>query len=216
MHDVLPSRRRYGSSSSIKSRSAGSVWLPRDSYADARGDGAFQALDRRSDRYCRKRDVYLRRSQWRQSYACDRKVRPVVFAPPWRTACCTTRPSGFGIRVRCFVMSARRKVGTGSSIRSVSRPMAWPAPISTPSLSSITARIWQALGIPGLELQINTLGTAAESVSPTARAVGRLFRIADADILDEDSRRRLGHNPLRILDSKNPDMREHAGCRRRR
>ena len=70
----------------------------------------------------------------------------------------------------------------------------------------ITARIWQALGIPGLELQLNTLGTSAE------RAVYRRELVAyfeaHHELLDEDSKRRLLSNPLRILDSKNEHMRE--------
>lgn len=69
----------------------------------------------------------------------------------------------------------------------------------------VTARIWQALGIPGLELQINTLGTAAERVAYRELLVD--YFNANVDTLDEDSQRRLVTNPLRILDSKNPDMR---------
>jgi histidyl-tRNA synthetase len=69
----------------------------------------------------------------------------------------------------------------------------------------MTARIWRALAIPGLELQLNTLGTQQE------RAVYRDELVAyfedHLDQLDEDSRRRLHSNPLRILDSKNPEMR---------
>ena len=64
-------------------------------------------------------------------------------------------------------------------------------------------RLWQRLGLE-VELQINSLGDAAE------RAVYRDHLVdyfqANADQLDDDSRRRLESNPLRILDSKNPDM----------
>ncbi|MCF6354743.1 MAG: histidine--tRNA ligase [Candidatus Polarisedimenticolaceae bacterium] len=70
----------------------------------------------------------------------------------------------------------------------------------------ITHRIWQALGLnDGLELQLNSLGTAAERLA--YREVLVQYLTANQDQLDEDSRRRLGGNPLRILDSKNPDMR---------
>lgn len=70
----------------------------------------------------------------------------------------------------------------------------------------ITHRIWQALGLnDGLELQLNSLGTAAERLAYRETLVQYLT--ANQDQLDEDSRRRLGGNPLRILDSKNPDMR---------
>ncbi|MFC1602737.1 histidine--tRNA ligase [Pseudomonadota bacterium] len=71
----------------------------------------------------------------------------------------------------------------------------------------ITHRIWQALGLSdGLELQINSLGTSEERLAYRELLVEYLS--SNQDQLDEDSRRRLGGNPLRILDSKNPDMRE--------
>ncbi len=70
----------------------------------------------------------------------------------------------------------------------------------------MSARIWAELGISRLTLEINSLG------SPDARATYRdalvaYFEGARGD-LDEDSVRRLDSNPLRILDSKNPDMRD--------
>ena len=81
-----------------------------------------------------------------------------------------------------------------------------PGPDIDTEVILITARIWQALGIPGLQLQLNTLGTTDERASYRAELVAYLE--AHAQVLDEDSRRRLRSNPLRILDSKNPDMRE--------
>ena len=71
----------------------------------------------------------------------------------------------------------------------------------------ITRRIWQVLGLnDGLELQINSLGTAVERTAYRQQLVEYLK--SHYDQLDEDSRRRLESNPLRILDSKNPDMQE--------
>jgi histidyl-tRNA synthetase len=70
----------------------------------------------------------------------------------------------------------------------------------------ITARLWKALGIDGLELQLNSLGTAEERAAYRQELVAYFERHHDA--LDEDSRRRLHSNPLRILDTKNPDMAE--------
>lgn len=70
----------------------------------------------------------------------------------------------------------------------------------------MTARIWRLLGIRHVSLQINSLGTADARTRYRATLAdyfrGHLAR------LDEDSRRRLDRNPLRILDSKNPDMAE--------
>jgi len=71
---------------------------------------------------------------------------------------------------------------------------------------AITRRFWQALGLEGLQLQINTLGTADERLVYRERLVDYLS--AHKDLLDEESQRRLQTNPLRILDSKNPRMGE--------
>ncbi len=68
----------------------------------------------------------------------------------------------------------------------------------------ITARLWRELGIEGLELQLNTLGTAEERSRYRQHLVD--YFQSRIDELDEDSRRRLEGNPLRILDTKNPDM----------
>ncbi len=68
----------------------------------------------------------------------------------------------------------------------------------------MTARMWDRLGLKDAVLQINSLGT------PAARAAYRTALVAwlreHEAALDDDSRRRLESNPLRILDSKNPDM----------
>jgi histidyl-tRNA synthetase len=68
----------------------------------------------------------------------------------------------------------------------------------------LTARLWRELNIESaLELQINSLGTAEERVAYRDALVSYLNNFYDD--LDEDSQRRLATNPLRILDSKNPD-----------
>ena len=66
-------------------------------------------------------------------------------------------------------------------------------------------RLWQKLGIRNkVCLQLNSLGTIAERIA--YREVLVDYFEQHKDILDEDSQRRLHTNPLRILDSKNPDM----------
>ncbi len=70
----------------------------------------------------------------------------------------------------------------------------------------MTARLWKRLGLPDIALQINTLGSCADRVRHRARLVH--FLEQHVDILDEDSRRRLHTNPLRVLDSKNPALQE--------
>src|SRR5699024_1077849 len=71
---------------------------------------------------------------------------------------------------------------------------------------ALAARLFRALGIGGLRLEINTLGTPAERAA-WRDALHAYFSAHQAE-LDEDSRRRLERNPLRILDSKNPAMQE--------
>ncbi|OOZ44914.1 histidine--tRNA ligase [Solemya velum gill symbiont] len=68
----------------------------------------------------------------------------------------------------------------------------------------MTASLWQALGIDGLELQINSLGTSEERSLYREELVK--FLRQHEEKLDDDSKRRLETNPLRVLDSKNPDV----------
>ncbi|MGI9238519.1 MAG: histidine--tRNA ligase [Woeseiaceae bacterium] len=68
----------------------------------------------------------------------------------------------------------------------------------------MSARLWQRLGISRIELQINSLGTP-DSRRRYREALVAYFNGVKSQ-LDEDSIRRLEQNPLRILDSKNPDM----------
>ncbi|MEJ2508956.1 MAG: histidine--tRNA ligase [Gammaproteobacteria bacterium] len=71
----------------------------------------------------------------------------------------------------------------------------------------ITARLWRLLGLyDEVRLQLNSLGSVEARAAYRERLVE--YFEAHADALDEDSRRRLHSNPLRILDSKNPQMQE--------
>jgi len=70
----------------------------------------------------------------------------------------------------------------------------------------MTARLWKLLGLSGIELQLNTLGTSEDRARHRARLIQYLE--GHADLLDEDAKRRLHSNPLRILDSKNPAMQD--------
>ena len=73
-------------------------------------------------------------------------------------------------------------------------------------LIAMTARLWRQLGITRVKLQLNSLGTA-ESRKAYRDLLVAYFRSHEAK-LDADSKRRLEGNPLRILDSKNPELRE--------
>ena len=68
----------------------------------------------------------------------------------------------------------------------------------------LTARLWKALGLKGVTLQINSLGSTQARLAYREVLIA-YFEKYQAE-LDEDSQRRLHSNPLRILDSKNPAM----------
>lgn len=70
----------------------------------------------------------------------------------------------------------------------------------------LTQRLWRTLGLAGLRLEVNSLGEAEERAAYRTELVAYLE--AHHCHLDEDSRRRLLTNPLRVLDSKNPELRE--------
>jgi histidyl-tRNA synthetase len=80
----------------------------------------------------------------------------------------------------------------------------YPGPDVDAELIALTARLWRTLGIDRLRLQLNSLGTP-ESRRAYREILVSYFRGHEAR-LDADSRRRLEGNPLRILDSKNPEM----------
>jgi histidyl-tRNA synthetase len=68
----------------------------------------------------------------------------------------------------------------------------------------LASALWDALGLKDVRLEINSLGQPGERKQHRAELIAYLER--HADLLDEDARRRLHSNPLRILDTKNPAM----------
>ena len=76
--------------------------------------------------------------------------------------------------------------------------------IATPDIDveviAIAAQLWRRLGVSGFRLQLNSLGTPASRAAYRAALVEYLSKYESS--LDEDSKRRLGSNPLRVLDSK--------------
>ncbi|SCY22008.1 histidyl-tRNA synthetase [Nitrosospira sp. Nl5] len=73
-------------------------------------------------------------------------------------------------------------------------------------LIAMCAELWRKLGISDVRLEIGTLGSTESRALHRARLIRYLERHLGK--LDEDARRRLHSNPLRILDSKNSEMRE--------
>ena len=82
----------------------------------------------------------------------------------------------------------------------------FPGPDIDFEMILLTGRIWKALNLSPLQLELNSLGSP-ESRKEYKRQLQDYFNDHQKE-LDEDSLRRLGRNPLRILDSKNPDLQE--------
>lgn len=80
----------------------------------------------------------------------------------------------------------------------------FPGPELDAELILLADSLWKILGLDGVRLEINSLG------QPNDRKAHRNALISyfekNIDLLDDDARRRLYSNPLRILDTKNPDM----------
>lgn len=68
----------------------------------------------------------------------------------------------------------------------------------------MTARLWKLLGIEDVALEINTLGSSEARARYRQKLI--VYFEQNMDVLDEDAKRRLHSNPLRILDTKNPAM----------
>lgn len=68
----------------------------------------------------------------------------------------------------------------------------------------MTARLWQALGLDRLRLEINTLGNSSARAMYRERLI--YYLLAHEDQLDEDAKHRLHSNPMRVLDSKNREI----------
>ena len=73
-------------------------------------------------------------------------------------------------------------------------------------LIALSARLWRELGISSTKLELNTIGTAESRQKYKQVLVEHFSR--RRELLDEESLRRLDRNPLRILDSKNRELRE--------
>ncbi len=68
----------------------------------------------------------------------------------------------------------------------------------------LAAALWKELGLTDWRLEINSLGQPEERAQHRAQLIAHLEQHADS--LDEEAKRRMHSNPLRILDTKNPAM----------
>jgi histidyl-tRNA synthetase len=84
--------------------------------------------------------------------------------------------------------------------------LGWASPGIDAELIVMCASLWRELGVEGIRLELNCIGSAEERAAHRSALVG--YFESRADSLDADARRRLHANPLRILDSKNPAMQD--------
>ena len=84
--------------------------------------------------------------------------------------------------------------------------LGFPGPDIDAEVILMARALWRELGIGEVRLEINTLGQPEERKAHRSALIAHFE--ASADVLDEDAKRRLYSNPLRILDTKNPHMQE--------
>lgn len=72
------------------------------------------------------------------------------------------------------------------------------------------SRLWKTLGLQHVRLELNSLGQPHERAAHREALVRHLE--AHIDVLDEEARRRMHTNPLRVLDTKNPAMQDMANA----
>ena len=86
--------------------------------------------------------------------------------------------------------------------------LGFPGPDVDAELIVMLSRLWRRLGLDDIRLEINSLGQAAERAAHRAALIEHLQR--HVDVLDDEARRRMHSNPLRVLDTKNPAMQDMA------
>jgi histidyl-tRNA synthetase len=136
---------------------------------------------------------------------------------------CTLRPEGTASVVRAAIehgllSQGAQRLWYGGPMFRYERPQAgrqrqfhqigveWLGVADAASDAEVIALAWDllaALGVGGLALELNSLGSAADRAAYREQLVAWLE--AHRDQLDPDSQARISTNPLRVLDSKNPD-----------
>jgi histidyl-tRNA synthetase len=81
--------------------------------------------------------------------------------------------------------------------------LGYPGPDVDAEMLLMCQRLWRRLGLTQIRLELNTLGNSEERKAHRKALVEYLE--ARSTQLDDDARRRMHSNPLRVLDSKNPD-----------
>ncbi|MFO1194541.1 MAG: histidine--tRNA ligase [Rhodoferax sp.] len=84
--------------------------------------------------------------------------------------------------------------------------LGFPGPEVDAELIVLAAQLLERAGLPGVRVELNSLGVTSERQRHRAALIAYFER--HAGLLDADAQRRLHSNPLRILDTKNPQMQE--------
>ncbi len=84
--------------------------------------------------------------------------------------------------------------------------LGFPGPELDAEMILLADALWKALGLTDIQLELNSLGQPEERRQHRAALITYLSQ--HEQLLDEDAKRRLHLNPLRILDTKNPAMQE--------
>ena len=84
--------------------------------------------------------------------------------------------------------------------------LGFPGPDVDAELILMCAALWRDLGLEGLRLELNNIGSSSERLSYRKDLIAFLEK--NLERLDDDARRRMHTNPLRTLDSKNPMVQE--------
>ncbi len=83
-----------------------------------------------------------------------------------------------------------------------------PGPDIDAELIVMLSRLWKILGLKDIRLELNSLGSPAERAAHREALISYLEQ--HRDLLDDDGKRRLYTNPLRVLDTKNPALQAMA------
>ncbi|MGB6242013.1 MAG: histidine--tRNA ligase [Castellaniella sp.] len=86
--------------------------------------------------------------------------------------------------------------------------LGFPGPDVDAELILMLARLWRLLGLNDIRLELNSLGQPAERAAHRAALIKHLEQ--HVDVFDDEARRRMHSNPLRVLDTKNPAMQDMA------
>ncbi|MGU3626772.1 histidine--tRNA ligase [Comamonas sp. C24C] len=70
----------------------------------------------------------------------------------------------------------------------------------------LAAQLWKELGIEGVRLELNSLGQPEERKAHRAALIAYFEQ--HTEVMDEEAKRRMYSNPLRVLDTKNPAMQD--------